>query len=114
MFNNCSVAALPSASVPAGAFYLGRPWREYARVVFQASSLSSVINTAGWHIWNTGDENTEHVYFGEWGNTGLGAASNASSKRAKFSTRLAKPVARDEVLGKGWGNETWVDRAYIS
>lgn len=27
---------------------LYRPWREYARVVFQRSSLSDIINPAGW------------------------------------------------------------------
>ncbi|KAF8323909.1 pectin lyase-like protein [Clavulina sp. PMI_390] len=28
--------------------YLGRPWREYARVVFQNSVLPALINPAGW------------------------------------------------------------------
>jgi pectinesterase len=34
----------------AGSCYLGRPWREYARVVFQNSNLGSNIVAAGWKV----------------------------------------------------------------
>jgi pectinesterase len=38
--------------VTAGAYYLGRPWRDYARVTFQNSKLGAVINKDGWSKWN--------------------------------------------------------------
>lgn len=31
-----------------GEVYLGRPWRVLARVMYQNSELSNVINSAGW------------------------------------------------------------------
>lgn len=46
-----------------GAYYLGRPWSEYARVVFQSTSMTDVINSAGWSEWSTTEPNTEDVYF---------------------------------------------------
>jgi pectin methylesterase-like acyl-CoA thioesterase len=36
-----------------GTSYLGRPWRNYARVVFQENYLDANINPAGWSIWST-------------------------------------------------------------
>ncbi|ETL81312.1 hypothetical protein L917_18330, partial [Phytophthora nicotianae] len=60
VFNNARVFG----SKPGQAF-LGRPWRPYARVVFQNSDLSDVVNPAGWQKWN-GDNNTGNVYFKEF------------------------------------------------
>ncbi|OTA33718.1 hypothetical protein BTJ68_04784 [Hortaea werneckii EXF-2000] len=65
VINNSTVAAADGADVPSGAYYLGRPWREYARVVFQGTSLSEVINPAGWSVWSSTDPQTDHVTFGK-------------------------------------------------
>lgn len=92
-----------------GAYYLGRPWSMYAKVVFQRSSLSAVINRAGWHIWNVGDERTSSVTFAEYGNTGAGAVG----PRASFSTTLSKPVNIDSVLGSGYATAGYFDGSYM-
>ena len=109
VFNKCNVAAASGNTVTNGAYYLGRPWREYARVVFQNTQMSSVINPAGWKIWNTGDERTSNVYFGEYGNTGAGA----SGTRASFATKMSKPVTIDAVLGSGYASAAFYDAAYM-
>ncbi|KAG6361779.1 hypothetical protein INS49_010008 [Diaporthe citri] len=109
VFNNCDVAAASGNSVSNGAYYLGRPWGEYARVVFQKSSLSAVINGAGWHIWNTGDERTGHVTFGEYGNTGTGA----SGTRASFAKKLSSPVAISTILGSNYASLGFYDAEYM-
>ncbi|KAK2597948.1 hypothetical protein N8I77_012700 [Diaporthe amygdali] len=109
VFNNCDVAAASGNSVSSGAYYLGRPWGEYARVVFQKTSMSAVINSAGWRIWNTGDERTGHVLFGEYGNTGTGA----SGTRASFATKLSSPVAITTILGSSYASAGYYDAAYM-
>jgi hypothetical protein len=48
VINKSTVSAASGNSVPSGAYYLGRPWRNYSRVVFQSTSMSNVINAAGW------------------------------------------------------------------
>ncbi|KAI7205236.1 pectin lyase-like protein [Hortaea werneckii] len=63
VINNSTVATVDGAEVPDGAYYLGRPWREYAWVVFQGTSMSEVINPAGWSVWSTTDPQTDHVTF---------------------------------------------------
>lgn len=72
--NYSTVAVASGSTVANGAVYLGRPWRDRARVVFQNTSLSAVINAAGWSVWSTSDVNTEYVYFKEFKNTGTGAS----------------------------------------
>lgn len=109
-FNASRVFAAPGESVPVGAYYLGRPWRDHARVVFQHCSLSDVINPTGWRVWNAGDERTRGVMYGEFGNTGPGA----QGKRASFAKLLGAPVVLDEVLGKDVRNRWWWDQEWIS
>ncbi|KAG8682605.1 hypothetical protein FRC09_016657, partial [Ceratobasidium sp. 395] len=53
-----------------GSCYLGRPWREYARVVVQNTNIGSNVVAAGWKVWSTDDPRTGHVYYGEYANTG--------------------------------------------
>ena len=108
VLDHCSIAAKSGASVPKGAYYLGRPWGNYARVAVQSTTISNVVNADGWHIWNTGDERTDHVSFGEYGNTGDGAAGNR-----KFGTKLSNPVAITDVLGSGYASAVYVDKAYL-
>ncbi|KAF4464051.1 pectinesterase precursor [Fusarium albosuccineum] len=109
VFNNCDVAAASGNSVSNGAYYLGRPWREFARVVFQKTSLSSVINSAGWKNWNTGDDRTSNVLFGEYSNTGSGASGN----RASFSQKLSSAVSISTILTSSYASKGYYDASYM-
>ncbi|KAM5344463.1 hypothetical protein ACJ41O_012999 [Fusarium nematophilum] len=102
VINKSKVQAL--SGVEDGATFLGRPWREYARVVFQNSELGAVVNSAGWSAW--GDNPTGNVYYGEFGNTGAGA----SGDRVSFSQQLSSEVAIGDILG----STSWIDSAYVS
>jgi len=86
--------------------YLGRPWRNYARVVFQKCFLSSIVSPDGWSQWNPGDARTDEVTFAEFNNNGPGA----SAHRASFSTQLSSPIDIKTVLGS---NTTWIDANYL-
>lgn len=110
MINNSSVAAADGATVSDGSIYLGRPWGDYARVAFQNTDLSAIVNSEGWRIWNDGDERTDNVSFAEYANTGDGSMGT----RASFSGELSEPLAISEVLGSDWESAYWVDASYIS
>lgn len=109
VINNSTVAAAEGATVPSGAIYLGRPWEDYARVAFQDTDMSDIINSAGWSVWETTDANTDHVSFGEYDNTGPGSEGT----RASFATKLSSPVAIADILGSGYESASWVDTMYI-
>jgi pectinesterase len=108
VINKSKIHAASGNNVPAGAYYLGRPWRNYARVVFQSTSLTNAINGAGWTKWNTGDERTDKVEFGEFGNSGDGSKGS----RAAFSKKLGSAVSISTVLGSDY--KSWVDETYLS
>ncbi|KAK5716393.1 hypothetical protein LTR17_016366 [Elasticomyces elasticus] len=110
VINNSSISAAPGQTVSSGAYYLGRPWRDYARVVFQMTSMTDVVNQAGWIQWSSSDTRTDHVTFGEYDNTGEGA----DGTRASFATTLSSPIAITEVLGSDYASASWVDTEYIS
>lgn len=89
-----------------GTCYLGRPWRNYARVVFQNSNLGSIIPAAGWVQWSSTTPNTDYILFGEYNNSGAGAWQ---SGRASFATKLTAPISITTVLG----STSWIDSAYL-
>jgi len=92
----------------AGTVFLGRPWTEFARVAFQNTVLSDIINSAGWEIWETSEPNTGDVTFVEFGNTGAGA----SGTRVSFSSKLSSALTIESILGTDYAD--WVDTTYLA
>lgn len=79
LFANCTVQGNSSA----GSVYLGRPWRQYARVYWLDCDLSDEIIPLGWDNWSD-PANEETVHFGEYGSKGPGAPK-ASPARAGYA-----------------------------
>ncbi|KAI9096389.1 hypothetical protein K1719_026108 [Acacia pycnantha] len=52
--------------------YLGRPWMEYSTTVFMESWMDSLIDPAGWHVWD-GTFTLSTLYYAEYNNSGPGA-----------------------------------------
>lgn len=109
LFNKCNIAAAEGQDVPDGSYYLGRPWRDHARVGFQFTEMSAVINPAGWIRWNEGDE-VGNVTYAEFGNYGPGS----EGERVDFATELEHPVEVATVLGEGYADAWYVDGRYLS
>jgi pectinesterase len=110
VFDHSTISAADGNSVPNGAYYLGRPWRNYSRVVFQRTDMSAVINSAGWRVWSDSTPNTDHVLYGEYGNTGTGSQGT----RASFSQKLSSPVAITTILGGNYQNAGYYDKSYFA
>uniref|UniRef100_M4BS89 Pectinesterase n=1 Tax=Hyaloperonospora arabidopsidis (strain Emoy2) TaxID=559515 RepID=M4BS89_HYAAE len=106
VFNHARVYGSKGSLV--GKTFLGRPWRPYARVVFQNSELSNVVNAAGWSKWN--GQSPDHVHFREFKNVGPGAAKR---ERAAFSQQLTQAVSINQILGDNYKTQSWVDLAYL-
>ncbi|KAH7344680.1 putative pectinesterase precursor [Rhizoctonia solani] len=88
-----------------GQQYLGRPWRNYARVIVQNSNIGNHVVAAGWSKWSGTSPNTDHVLFGEFNNKGTGAWR----KGRVIGTQLSAGVSISTVLG----STSWVDSAYL-
>jgi pectinesterase len=85
-------------------FFLGRPWRAFSRVVFLWSELPESLSPLGWSPWKK-DDSLGTAFYGERGNTGLGARTN---ERAHGSHALTAEEAAvfmpDRFLA---GNDHW-------
>ncbi|KAL5200514.1 hypothetical protein ABZP36_021717 [Zizania latifolia] len=85
--HNCTVSASPEllASAVSTRTFLGRPWRPYARAVVIDSYLGPLVDRAGWDEWPGAEAGrSSTVYFGEYGNTGPGAATDGRVGWAGF------------------------------
>ncbi|MED6207065.1 hypothetical protein PIB30_032413 [Stylosanthes scabra] len=83
-FVHCHVTGTGTGS------YLGRAWMSHPKVVFAYSVMSNVVNPQGWSD-NMHQEYDRTLYFGEYRNTGPGAAA---AGRAKFTKQMSDAEAR--------------------
>jgi pectinesterase len=97
VFRHCKI----TGDAPANSFYLGRPWRPFAKTVFINCNLDKQVITEGWNNWSdTGNEKT--VYYAEYKNTGAGVTPG---KRVAWSHQLTDEDADQYTLSNilsGW------------
>lgn len=87
VFKNCRISGDASANT----YYLGRPWRDYANVVYLNCYLGKQIKPAGWSNWH-GTDRDKTAYYAEYKNHGPGFKPR---ERVKWSHQLTK-----EQVGK--------------
>lgn len=100
VFKDCRI----KGSASAGSFYLGRPWRPYAKTVFIKCEMSEVIKPAGWNNWGK-ESNEKTAYYAEYKNTGKGFKPG---QRVAWSHQLTDDEVKEYEIGKifdGWQPE---------
>jgi pectinesterase len=85
VFLHCTI----TGNAPENSFYLGRPWRPFAKTVFINCTLDKVIKPEGWHNWDKPDAE-KMTFYGEFGSKGSGANP---SKRVTWSHALSAEEA---------------------
>jgi len=90
VFSHCRV----TADEQADGVYLGRPWRNYANVIFMECELPQSIQPAGWHNWSDPKRELTARY-AEYHNTGAGAGT---AERVKWSRQLSDAEAQQITL----------------
>ncbi|KAJ4310735.1 hypothetical protein N0V84_010814 [Fusarium piperis] len=110
IFDTCLVTYTESYGSSFGSTSLGRPWSQYALVVYKNSYLDKHISAAGWAVWSSSTPQTSDVLFGEFNNTGPG---NWTSSRASFAKELTESEVAPYSLGSFIGSTSWLDmKAY--
>ncbi|WP_237487832.1 pectinesterase family protein [Hufsiella arboris] len=100
VFMNCRV----KGSAAENTFYLGRPWRPFAKVAFLKCELGNMITPSGWNNWGK-ESNEKTAFFAEYKNTGQGANP---TKRVAWSHQLSESEAANYNLTailRGWKPE---------
>ncbi|XP_065879413.1 probable pectinesterase/pectinesterase inhibitor 51 [Euphorbia lathyris] len=78
VFNNCTITGtaeykkLCESNPKVHLNYLGRPWKDFSRIVFIKSYLDSIIAPAGYLEWD-GNQSLNTLYYGEFENKGPGS-----------------------------------------
>lgn len=97
VFMDCKI----KGDAPENSFFLGRPWRPYAKTVFIKCDLGKMIKPEGWDHW--GKETNKHtVYYAEYKNKGAGSDPD---KRVGWSHQLTEKEATEytlENIFRGW------------
>jgi len=96
VFNHCRLTADEGVRD----VYLGRPWRNYARVVYLDCWMGDHIRPEGWHNW--GKEAAEKTaWFAEYASEGPGGSAAARVKWAKQLTEAEAREFRPDVFLRG-------------
>nr|WP_315247096.1 pectinesterase family protein [uncultured Flavobacterium sp.] len=72
IFLNCKL----TTNAPNNSYYLGRPWRNYAKTVFIKCEMEAHIKPQGWHNWSKPDAE-KTTFYAEYLSTGSGANTNS-------------------------------------
>uniref|UniRef100_UPI0040479F1C pectinesterase family protein n=1 Tax=Mariniflexile sp. TaxID=1979402 RepID=UPI0040479F1C len=98
VFKNCKV----TGSALENTFYLGRPWRDYAKTVWIDCYMDKHIKPEGWHNW--GKPNAEQtVFYAEYNSIGAGASNHRVKWAKKLSKKESEVFTLENVL-KGSDN----------
>ncbi|HEY4355461.1 MAG TPA: pectinesterase family protein [Acidobacteriaceae bacterium] len=86
------------------AFFLGRPWRVYSRVVVMNTELPGWLDPAGWSAWGKNDA-TPQAFYAEYNNSGEGWRPKERAPWAHIlSTKEAEAFAPKNFLR---GTDNW-------
>jgi pectinesterase len=102
VFLNCRI----TGDAPPATFYLGRPWRPYAKIVFINSNLGGYINPLGWNNWGK-ESNEKTAYYAEYHNKGEGAKL---TQRVSWCHQLTDEQAKEYTLTNifnGWAPNSY-------
>ncbi|XP_062102950.1 probable pectinesterase/pectinesterase inhibitor 20 [Humulus lupulus] len=92
--------------------YLGRPWRDYCRVIFMECFMDEFIDPAGWHRWNDSDFGTRNSYLAEFDNWGGGSYT---TKRVTWPAfHLINAVeAQDFTVSRFINGDLWLPQTRV-
>ena len=100
VFLNCKLTAEKGATK----VHLGRPWRDFASVVFIHCQMGAHIAPAGWMNWDK-TQRDKTAFFAEYENTGVG--SNTSSRVSWSKILTGKEAAEYSVTNILKGYDSW-------
>jgi len=83
VFDHCRITSEPGV----GTLWLGRPWRDYSRVIFLNTRIDAPLHPDGWREWTPGETHRlTTAFYAEYASTGAGAPRLA---REPYSRQLS-------------------------
>lgn len=110
IIHSCRVMAASDMKPVQGSFqtFLGRPWQKYSRTVVMKTALDGgLIDSAGWSPWS-GNFALSTLYYGEYMNTGSGAATGGRVKWPGFHVITNPSEASKFTVGNFLAGDSWI------
>jgi len=109
---NTIVLGSGANSGTAGSYFFGRPWSDFAKVIFESTNLEVAPNPAVWSLWDGEADSIDNVLNADFNTTGPGATK---LNRAAWATQLTASEAAgfsiSSAVGSNW--QSWVDTSYF-
>jgi pectinesterase len=100
VFRDCKI----TGETPDARTYLGRPWRDYAAVIFLNTEMSEVVRPEGWHDWNK-PQAEKTARYSEFNSTGPGASPQTRVAWTRpLTEEQAEVLTPEKVLA---GSDGW-------
>ena len=97
VFLDCRI----TGDAPEASFYLGRPWRPWAKTVFVRCHLDKQIKKEGWHNWGKPDAE-KTAYYAEHASAGPGADNSTRVPWVHTLTAAEAAVYNVETILGDW------------
>ncbi|KAI9101432.1 hypothetical protein K1719_023914 [Acacia pycnantha] len=107
---NSQIQAAPDLRPVAKAYetYLGRPWKQYARVVVMKSYIEGLVNPLGWSPWDDSDLAQDTLYFGEYMNYGNGSSTKDRVQWPGFHVLTSQNDTQQFTVAGLLAGDTWL------
>ncbi|WOG90409.1 hypothetical protein DCAR_0209653 [Daucus carota subsp. sativus] len=92
--------------------YLGRPWKAYSRTIFMKTFLDGFIKPEGWMEWS-GNFALKTLYYGEYANTGAGAATGGRVKWGGYHVLTTAASVSDFTVGNFIAGSSWLPKTNV-
>ncbi|OVA03701.1 Pectinesterase [Macleaya cordata] len=106
--HNCRITATEKTPT-----YLGRPWKAYSRTVIMESFLDNSIHPSGWFPWSGGSA-PKTIYYGEYMNSGPGAATSGRVKWPGYHPSLTSEEATKFTVANLIAGGLWLPATGIA
>ncbi|GKB42227.1 probable pectinesterase/pectinesterase inhibitor 6, partial [Tanacetum coccineum] len=88
--------------------YLGRPWRDYSRVVYIKCDFDIDINPAGWLSYHGNSAAFERVYYAEYMNKGIGANTDGRVTWPGYHALMSGEEAEQFSVRNFFAGDSWI------
>ncbi|XP_058222388.1 pectinesterase-like [Rhododendron vialii] len=108
-FQNCKVTVDPNLGLRKSevSVVLGRPWKDYATVVFMESFLDDIVKPEGWSIsWD--NIRKPYIFYAEYNNSGPGANTSGRVKWPGCRVLTSAAEATRFTVSKFIDGDAWI------
>ena len=97
VFQQCKIIG----EAPTASYFLGRPWKPFAKTVLLNCELSDLVKPKGWDHWGK-ESNKQDAFFAEFKSTGVGALPKSRILWSRQLTPQQAAFYTAETVLRGW------------